>query len=643
MVPRCCVVLSIVCVCAVTRGQVTIRVDAAKDARPISRYLTGACIEDVNHEIYGGIYSQMIFGESFQEPATGKRVPKDQLPGLSGMWSPAKSGDAVLDVAIEKDRPFVGTQSQRVTFASGSGEVGIANAGLNRWGTAFAGGKPYEGYVWIRAEKPVEVVAALENHDGSRAYAKTKIAVSGDEWKRYDFALTPDADEANGRFSLRLAAPGSFVVGHAFLQAGEWGRFKGLPVRRDVVEGLIDQGVTVLRYGGSLVNHKEYRWKKMIGPRDRRPPYRGTWYPYSSNGWGIIDFLSLCEAAGFMPIPDFCADETPQDMADFIEYVNGPADSEWGRRRAEDGHPAPFNLTHFEFGNEEKVDEAYWQKVQGVATAVWAKDPKVVIVVGDFQYERPITDPFHFEGAASKITTLAAHQKILELAKKNGREVWFDVHLWTERPGHSSVKAFPTYLDAIDKLADGAAHHVVVFEFNANKHDQRRAVANAAEIVAIMRDGRVPVALSANGLQPDGQNDNGWDQGLLFLNPSKVWLQPPGYVTQMFSRGYQSQGVEVQVEGGGDQLTATAARSEDGKRLVVYVVNTDAKPIAADVRVEHFDAKGVSAKVEVLSGAPTAVNTADAPTQIAPKHGEWKVGDGQYEFQPSSVTVMTIE
>src|SRR5579859_4321899 len=31
---------------------------------------TGACLEDVNHEIYGGLYSQMIFGESFQEPGT---------------------------------------------------------------------------------------------------------------------------------------------------------------------------------------------------------------------------------------------------------------------------------------------------------------------------------------------------------------------------------------------------------------------------------------------------------------------------------------------------------------------------------------------------------------------------------------------
>jgi alpha-L-arabinofuranosidase len=77
----------------------------------------------------------------------------------------------------------------------------------------------------------------------------------------------------------------------------------------------------------------------MIGPRDRRPPYKGYWYPHSSNGWGIFDFLDLCEAAGFLPVVDLNMDETPQDLADFVEYANGPAGSEWGRRRARDGHP----------------------------------------------------------------------------------------------------------------------------------------------------------------------------------------------------------------------------------------------------------------------------------------------------------------
>ena len=53
--------------------------------------------------------------------------------------------------------------------------------------------------------------------------------------------------------------------------------------------------------------------------------------------------------------------------------------------------------------------------------------------------------------------------------------------MWTEGPGESpSGRAFSSYVDAIDELAGGAKHRVVVFEFNANNHDQRRALANAA-------------------------------------------------------------------------------------------------------------------------------------------------------------------
>src|SRR5262245_50740358 len=62
---------------------VEVRADVA--TAPVSRLLTGACIEDVNHEIYGGLYSQMVFGESFQEPPT----LTDRLKGfrvLGGRW-----------------------------------------------------------------------------------------------------------------------------------------------------------------------------------------------------------------------------------------------------------------------------------------------------------------------------------------------------------------------------------------------------------------------------------------------------------------------------------------------------------------------------------------------------------------------------
>ena len=66
---RTCALSVFLISCSALAQDVTIEVQADQVLHPISRYLTGACIEDVNHEIYGGIYSQMIFGESFQEPA----------------------------------------------------------------------------------------------------------------------------------------------------------------------------------------------------------------------------------------------------------------------------------------------------------------------------------------------------------------------------------------------------------------------------------------------------------------------------------------------------------------------------------------------------------------------------------------------
>src|SRR5947207_14407182 len=62
----------------------TIIVHADRPTHAVSSFLTGVCIEDVNHEIYGGIYSQMIFGESFAEgPAA---VAPKGFVAYGGSW-----------------------------------------------------------------------------------------------------------------------------------------------------------------------------------------------------------------------------------------------------------------------------------------------------------------------------------------------------------------------------------------------------------------------------------------------------------------------------------------------------------------------------------------------------------------------------
>ncbi len=270
-------------------------------------------------------------------------------------------------------------------------------------------------------------------------------------------------------------------------------------MRKDLALGLIDQGIGILRYGGSMVNSPQYRWKKMIGSRDRRPPYDGRWYPYSSNGWGVIDFLNLCEAANIVGVPDLNLDESPGDIADFIEYVNGSPDSPWGRRRSADGHPAPYHLKYLELGNEQRVDGPCAAKFNAIAKGVWAKDPAIILVMGDFSFKQRITNPDHITGADSGIENLDGQRQILDFARRHNREVWFDVHVWSENLQPSpDLLALPSYIDAIDTLAAGARHRVVVFELNANSHGLNRALANAVSIGTIRRDHRVAAVCSAN-------------------------------------------------------------------------------------------------------------------------------------------------
>ena len=220
------------------------------------------------------------------------------------MWDAVEQGNVQGVYSLIRQQPFVGEQCQRLEYTSGNGTIGIANRGLNRWGMCFREGKPYEGHVWIRTEKASEISFALEDAEGTRMLASTSFKVEPKtDWQQIPFQLTPNSETTHGRFVIRLHRPGRIDLGYAYLQPASWGRFKDLPVRGDVAQGLIDQGVRVLRYGGSMVdNPPNYRWKNMIGPRDQRQPYDGHWYDHSTNGWGILDFLNFCEAAEFLRI-----------------------------------------------------------------------------------------------------------------------------------------------------------------------------------------------------------------------------------------------------------------------------------------------------------------------------------------------------
>ncbi|MBX6422904.1 alpha-L-arabinofuranosidase C-terminal domain-containing protein [Thermosulfurimonas sp. F29] len=106
--------------------------------------------------------------------------------------------------------------------------------------------------------------------------------------------------------------------------------------------------VSVLRFPGGCGTH-HYDWKKAIGPVEKRPMYK----------FGIDEFMKLCRAVGAKPIIVLSYfTGTCQDLADLVEYLNAPLGTNpnggvaWAEVRAANGHPEPYGVKWFEFGNE---------------------------------------------------------------------------------------------------------------------------------------------------------------------------------------------------------------------------------------------------------------------------------------------------
>jgi len=67
------------------------------------------------------------------------------------------------------------------------------------------------------------------------------------------------------------------------------------------------------------------------------------------------------------------------DCLDLIEFANGPADSKWGKIRAEMGHPEPFNMKYLGIGNEQ-WDTPYFERLKPFVKAVRERYPDIKIV-----------------------------------------------------------------------------------------------------------------------------------------------------------------------------------------------------------------------------------------------------------------------
>lgn len=558
-----------------------------------------------------------------------KTLPCKQI---SYQWDAYEKGDIKADYTLDTKNAYNGSNSQTIEMVSGEGIVGIANSSLNRWGIAVRNGQKFQGRLYLKSNNyKGNVTVALQSEDGKTEYAQQQIEGITGQWNKYSFSLISNTDDKKARFVVFINQPGKVWIDQVTLMTTGEDQFRGLPYRNDIGQAMVNQKLTFLRYGGTMINAPEYRFKKMIGDPDKRPPYQGHWYRYSTNGFGIEDFLKFCEAAGFTAAFAVNIEETPEDMADMVEYLNGPVTSEWGKIRAQNGHPEPYNIKYIGIGNEEvlfhgdRADEYdhYIERFNLLYEAIKSKDSSIKLVcTAWWRPDSPSIDRVF---------------KALD-----GKADYWDYHPWADAltSGKTVEAELKQMKELFLKWNPNTTMKCAIFEENGNTHNMERVLGHVTVQNAVRRMGDfVLTSCAANALQPYLQNDNGWDQGQVFFTPSQVWGMPPYYAQQMASENHLPLLVNSELTDESGNLDVTATRSEDGKQVVLHVANTGDRPVVTRLNIKGLkNLKRV--KSITLSGELKARNTPEEPEKFVPVEKEMKGNANQtYKILPYSYTI----
>lgn len=306
-----------------------------------------------------GLRSNIVFSPSFEYGDPTEEPDPEKTPEGLGWVLSTGSGKAQGALEMRADA-LHGKSALGVKYYGGSGALGVANRGIGSEGLYLSGHKPYEGYLFAAADANSGRGAGggilhveLQNYETGAVLASQQLTVpAGSNWTQYNLSLTPtagtecvgiapgsdpqitcdwkpgtDNDSAAhvcvkcaGQLFIGLTQPGAVAVDFVYLEPGEWGRFKGLPVLKPMAQALQTMGVKMFRAGGTVA--QSMFWKDWRGPMWKRKPL--VWRNNEVSGFGPFETVDFCNAAGILPVmTTAAADHSAEDMGDLIEYAFG--------------------------------------------------------------------------------------------------------------------------------------------------------------------------------------------------------------------------------------------------------------------------------------------------------------------------------
>ena len=124
--------------------------------------------------------------------------------------------------------------------------------------------------------------------------------------------------------------------------------------RNDVVGALKELKVPLVCWPGGCFAD-EYHWRDGIGPRNKRPVKVNTHWGgvAESNAVGTHEFFDLVDILGTEAyVNGNLGSGTPQEMAEWLEYMTSDTKSTLAEERRKNGRKEPYKVAFFGIGNE---------------------------------------------------------------------------------------------------------------------------------------------------------------------------------------------------------------------------------------------------------------------------------------------------
>ncbi|MXP28218.1 alpha-N-arabinofuranosidase [Porphyrobacter algicida] len=364
-------------------GKVTATIDAGKRAAPVTPYAYGMFIEPIGSLVARTLWAEMLDDRKFYFPVVSAAQDKPPPPNAEGRpgvtyrkWRPIGEDGVVV---MDRNHAFVGAQSPSVMLD------GSTPRGLRQSGIGVAAGKTYLGHLWFSGDPGAKVQVSLVWGPGVRDRQTVSLPTPDADWRRADFSFEPTASDSEARIEITGTGTGHFRIDAISLMPSD--NIDGWRADTTAIARSLNSGFWRLPGGNFL---SDWDWHEAIGPRDRRAPmFDHAWSAMQPNDLGMDEWMELTRILGVQPYVTVNAGlGDANSAAEEVQYLNGSPSSEWGAKRAANGHPQPYGVKFWNIGNE---PYGWWQigktsldyfmiKHNRFAAAMRAQDPSIVLI-----------------------------------------------------------------------------------------------------------------------------------------------------------------------------------------------------------------------------------------------------------------------